>query len=416
LLPGLLALGLLLAAKSASAAAGSLDTSFGTGGVTVTSFASSGFVIPYAIKLQTNGEILVLVQAGNLTTEVLRYTSTGALDTTFGSKGIASLPTAFSGAFGAMALQPNGQIVVAGATGADIGAPEFVLERLNTNGTADTTFGSGGLATASIGFPGTQGVLLILHDGDILLGAQLEPIGRGQPFHTSLARFTSAGVLEPAFGTAGTVSVTAVGGCTALAQISTGEILVVNANDIAQFTPTGGLESTVTGGTIIASAGSELPSMASVFQPNGAYLLATVVDIGAGRAHNVAAQVLRFTATGGADSTFANPTFRFIGTGGDDVEDQPNGIAVQANGDIVVVGLHVANSSTGAGTVNALARLTPSGSFDSTFGTAGIVTNSVPTGTGGLDGLVIQPADGKIVTIGVANSQVDLTISRYLAQ
>jgi hypothetical protein len=189
----------------------------------------------------------------------------------------------------------------------------------------------------------------------------------------------------------------------------------VNASGIAQFTPTGSLESTVTGGTIIASAGSELPSTASVFQPNGAYLPATVVDIGPGRDHNVAAQVLRFTATGSVDCTFANPTFRFIGTGGDDVEDQPNGIAVQTNGDIVVVGLHVANSSTGAGAVNALARLTPSGSFDSTFGTAGIVTNSVPTGTGGLDGLVIQPADGRIVTIGVANNQVDLTISRHLA-
>lgn len=63
-LPDLVALGLPFAVKSASAAAGSLDASVGTGGVTVTSFASSRFVIPYAIKLQTNGEILVLVRRG----------------------------------------------------------------------------------------------------------------------------------------------------------------------------------------------------------------------------------------------------------------------------------------------------------------------------------------------------------------
>ena len=93
-------------------------------------------------------------------------------------------------------------------------------------------------------------------------------------------------------------------------------------------------------------------------------------------------------------------------------ENLPNGVAIQANGDIVVVGGH----STTSATLNGLARLTPSGSFDSTFGTNGIVTNSTPTGTGGLEGVVIQPADGKIVTIGVANNLTELTISRYLAQ
>jgi hypothetical protein len=49
------------------------------------------------------------------------------------------------------------------------------------------------------------------------------------------------------------------------------------------------------------------------------------------------------------------------------------------------------------------------------FGTNGIVTNSVPAGTGGLEGVVIQPADGKIVTVGTANNLTELTVSRYLA-
>jgi len=417
ILPGLLALGLIFAVKPAHAAAGSLDTTFGTGGVTVTSFASSSFVIPYAIKLQTDGKILVLVQAGNLTTEVLRYTSTGTLDTTFGNNGIAALATAFSGLFASMALQPNGQIVVAGEVSAPgTGAAAFGVERLNANGTADTAFGSGGLAVASVGFPGTQAVLLIQPDGDILLGAQLEPTGRRQPFHTALARFTSTGALDTTFGNGGTVSVTAVGGCTALAVLSTGEIVVVNASAIAQFTSSGSLESTVTGGTIAASAWSENPSTASVFQSNGDYLLATVVAIGAARGHNFAAEVLRFTVTGSADSTFANPTFRFIGTGGSGVEDVPLGIAVQANGDIVVVGDHSSTTQSGTVTVNALARLTPNGSFDSTFGIGGIVTNSLPAGTEGLEGVVIQPVDGKIVTVGIANNETELTVSRYLAQ
>jgi uncharacterized delta-60 repeat protein len=412
ILPGLLALDLIFGVKPACGAAGSLDPTFGKGGVTVTSFASQGDVIPYSIKLQTDGKILVLVVAGGETGEVLRYTSTGTLETTFGSNGIATLPTPIS-TFGSMALQSNGQIVLAGeVTDPSSGAAAFGVQRLNTNGTVDTGFGSGGLAVASMGFPGTQAVLLIQPNGDILLGAQLEPIGRGQPFHTALARFGPTGALDPTFGSSGTVSVPAVGGCTALALLSDGEILVVNANEIAQFTSSGSLESKVTGGTIVASAGSENPSTASVFQPNGDYLLATEVAIGAPRNHNFAAEVLRFTPTGSADSTFANPTFRFTGNGGTAVEDVINGIAVPPNGNIVVAGLH----STSSSTVNALARLTSNGSFDSAFGTGGIVTNSVPAGTGGLRGVVIQPADGKIVVVGTANNLVQLTLSRYLGQ
>jgi uncharacterized delta-60 repeat protein len=313
-----------------------------------------------------------------------------------------------------MALQSNnGQIVVTGeVTDPSNGAAAFGLQRLNANGTADMSFGNNGLAIADIGFPGTQAVLLILPNSDILLGAQLEPVGRGQPFHTALARFLPNGALDTTFGSSGTVSVAAVGGCSALAVLSTGEILVVNASAIAQFTPNGSLESTVTGGTIVASAGSQNPSTTSTFQPNGAYLLATTVAIGAPRNHNFAAEVLRFTATGSADPTFANPTFRFTGNGGTAVEDVPNGIAVQGNGDIVVAGVH----STTSAALNALARLFPNGSFDSTFGTNGIATNSVPANTGGLEGVVIQPVDGKIVTVGTANNLTELTISRYLSQ
>lgn len=354
----------------------------------------------------------MLVITGVGTAQVLRYTTSGVLDTTFGQNGIANLPTNIS-TFGSMVLQGNGQILFAGeVTAPSSGAAAFGVERLNPNGTADQTFGSGDLAVASLGFPGTEAVLLVQPDGRILLGGQLEPVGRGQPFQTALARFNANGGLDNTFGSNGTVVLPVVGGCSALALLSTGEILVVNGKLIAQFTANGHLESGVTGGTIVASAGSENPSVASVLQTNGEYLLGTTVFIGAPRNHNIAAEVLRFTTTGSSDSTFANPTFRFTGNGGTDVEDVLNGIAIQANGEIVVVGVH----STSSSSLNGLARLTSNGSFDATFGSNGIVTNSVPSGTEGLEGVVIQPTDGKIVTIGVANNLTELTVSRYLAQ
>jgi hypothetical protein len=74
-------------------------------------------------------------------------------------------------------------------------------------------------------------------------------------------------------------------------------------------------------------------------------------------------------------------------------------MAVQSSGDIVVVGQQVTFTQSGSVTVNGLARLTPSGALDATFGNGGTVVNSVPAGAQGLKAVAIQPADGKIVTV-----------------
>jgi uncharacterized delta-60 repeat protein len=410
-LPGLLALALVFGVTPAQGAAGSLDTTFGKGGIVETNFASDVNVSPLAAALQTNGDILVLAQFGNGAAAVVRYTPTGAVDTTFGTKGVAELPTPFDGPTASMALQSNGKIVVAGVVGQMTGDAAFAVARFNTNGTADTTFGSGGEVSTALGFPGVGESVLIEPDGAILVGAQLEPAGRGLPFETALIRYDANGTLDSTFGDKGTVSVTSIGGCTALGLLSDGEIMVLNGSAIAQFTSTGTLEATVTGGPIAISTPSQVPSLINVFQPNGEYIYAQTVAIGAGRNGNDAVQVLRYTATGSVDSTFVSPTFHFVGTGGTANRDSPSGVALQANGEIVVVGTH---SVEFANVVNGLARLETSGSFDATFGTDGIVINSLPTATDGLSGVLIQPADGKIVTIGVANNYTELTLGRYL--
>jgi uncharacterized delta-60 repeat protein len=360
--------GLIVGMKSSYAAAGSFDPTFGHGGVTVTTLTTAtgnDSAIPYSVKLQADGKILVLVNvtittsAGEITTtDVLRYTTNGALDATFGGNGIATIPTTL-GEMESMALQSNGQILVAG-----IGAAGFVVERLNPDGSADTTFGTNGFAAASLSGRGTgpQLVLLVETNGDILVVGQLEPIGRRQPFQTMLARFTSTGALDTSFGAKGITIATAPGGCTALAELSTGEIKVVNAQAVAQFTANGSLESTATGGTVVASAGSENPSTASVFQSNGDYLLANELFTGLqSRAHNASVQVLRFTANGSSDSTFANASFHYSGAGGSGIEAIANSVAVQSNGDLVVVGAQSTLSQSGAAIVNGLTRLTRMG-------------------------------------------------------
>ena len=83
-----------------------------------------------------------------------------------------------------------------------------------------------------------------------------------------------------------------------------------------------------------------------------------------------------------------------------------------ASGSVVVVGNQVTFTPNGTLSVPGLARLTSSGELDPTFGNGGIVVNSVP---GGLSAVAVQPADDKIVAVGI-DTDGEVTVSRYLAQ
>lgn len=119
---GLLVLGLAFDARFAQAqAAGSLYTTFGTGGTVTTTF-SGQTVVPIGAVQQSSGDIVVVSQFDfqsdtGTGVGVTRYTAAGNLDTTFGTEG--STFTTFPGIiFQArwFAIQPNGAIVVAGGT------------------------------------------------------------------------------------------------------------------------------------------------------------------------------------------------------------------------------------------------------------------------------------------------------------
>ncbi|HEY6345930.1 MAG TPA: delta-60 repeat domain-containing protein [Bryobacteraceae bacterium] len=255
--------------------------------------------------------------------------------------------------------------------------------------------------------------MLVEPTGAVLIGAQLDPTGRRQPVQTAVARFRLGGVPDTTFGSGG-LSITNATGCTALALLSNGNILVVDGQTVAELTSAGTLESTVTGGVVMASSGSNLNGAPHIFQPNGDYLVAGELFVGEeSRGHESSTQVLRFSDTGVADTTFADPSFEFSGPETPDIEAIPNAMAVQSSGAIVVAGQQT-KFGTGGSTVNGLARLTSTGNLDTTFGNGGTVTNNVG-GSQGILAVAVQPADQKIVTLGIANNG-ELVIARYLGQ
>src|SRR5262249_36942111 len=112
--------------------------------------------------------------------------SAGALDTSFGGTGmVASLMNGKYGYLYATAVQPNQQIIAAGGVtpGAYANDNAMALLRYNTDGSLDTSFGSGGAVVVPVGNAGLAAVtaLAIQPDGKIVAaGFAYTQVGTGK--------------------------------------------------------------------------------------------------------------------------------------------------------------------------------------------------------------------------------------------
>ena len=419
---GLLAIGLGLGVNFAQAQAGTLDTTFGTGGTVTTSFADG--VAGVGAFEQSNGDIVAVAQVNfvnNVGTGIglVRYTSAGELDTTFGTNGITV--TTFAGIafdpFG-FAVQTNGDFLVGGVAITKSGRNEFGLARYSSNGVLDTTFGTGGLVTTKVGARSdAPSALLLQPNGQIVMGGFEVAGAQGAPGMMSLVRYNANGNLDTTFGKGGIslASVTFLGPET-LALLSNGDYLGVGQNEsgntgiVAEFSSKGVLLSNVTSAKVVAalsSSQSAVPNVMfqspTIFQPNGHYVVATTACTFHSQCRGTRIGVTRFLETGKTDTTFTAKVESFNPRQTTSVA---LAVALQANGQIVVGGL--INDDVGG-----MVRLDSNGELDTTFGTVdsfGVCCSVTSDQT--FSGLLIQ-TDGKIVAIGGLDG--DLAVARYLA-
>ncbi|MCP3882225.1 MAG: hypothetical protein GY701_28110, partial [Sulfitobacter sp.] len=193
---------------------GTIDTSFGVNGV-VTKDLSTDDDKAFGLAIQSDGKILVTGDEGDHNEfAVVRYNTDGSLDASFGSGGVARvlIPDGSPRGYGVV-VQTDGKILLSGRAGSG-GYAEFALVRLNTDGSIDTGFGGGdGIVSTSIGGGHDMGYGLAVHtDGTIVVAGYLNATN-----DFAAVRYNSDGSLDTTFDIDGKV-VTDMGVSTVLAQ------------------------------------------------------------------------------------------------------------------------------------------------------------------------------------------------------
>lgn len=191
---------------------GTLDTSFNTGGIAITPIGSSAS--SFAVAVQPDGKIIAAGDGFVL----VRYNADGTVDSGFGTGGkvfAASFMT--NGSFGTaegVTLQPDGRIVAAGQSSHGGSDTFCTIVRLNTDGSPDLTFGTGGVVmvrVTSLTFGHAEcSAPTVLASGQILAAVAVEghaAIGEDSEIYIGVMRFDPGGARDDSFGVGGVANV-----------------------------------------------------------------------------------------------------------------------------------------------------------------------------------------------------------------
>jgi uncharacterized delta-60 repeat protein len=421
---------------------GTLDASFGSGGLVAADLGQGqpgSLDQAYAVVVQPDGKIVLGGESTNICGAtgtqfaLLRLNQDGTRDTSFGSDGQVLTPIpGYDGAtnsIGDLALQPDGKIVAGGYNFAYPSSTDFVLARYNPDGSLDTGFGSGGLVAADPPTASRQGWAIALQprDGKIVFA--------GSDFYQSssfsgfiVERFNADGSVDTRYGTGGTTMTQFTGLRSESSPLEPlvlpdGKVVVAVTTSafppgasgtdefgLVEYNPDGRLNTHFgTGGRVTVDFG--LPPGQQYNFPTGLALEVVagtprIVVVGSATpagSYGPEIGVARFNLDGSPDTSF--------GTGGTVIVNppepvSPGGVAVQPDGDIVVVG--TAGNLAFNNEEFAVVRLRTDGSLDPSFGSGGIVlTDLSPSGSpgtvqAGASSVLIQP-DGRIVVGGIAS-------------
>lgn len=372
-----------LAPVAGRAAGGDVDLSFNPG-----LGASGAAATVFAVAVQADGKIVVggtFTQVGNQARgNVARFNADGSLDATFLSSRVGANGDVF-----ALAVQPDGKIVICGDFTTVNGTSRSRIARLNSDGTLDFSFlASGSGANFAVTSAGLQA------DGKIVIGGRFTNVNGSTRNH--IARLNSDGTLDNSFLAAGSGT---NGDVFSLALQADGKTVIGGFFTSVNGTARNGIARLNTDGTNDASflataEGVNNSVFAVAVQADGRVLIAGVFTNVNGMERNGAA---RLNADGNLDTSF-------LATGSG-ANAALYALAIQSDGKIVIGGAFTNFSGSAR---NGIARLNANGSVDTSFLASGSGANNI------VRSLAVQ-SDGKTV-LGGQFTTVNDTVRQGLAR
>lgn len=417
------------------AAPGDLDTKFNSTGKVTT----SNMLRVHAVAIQSDGKIVVVGEDWNGTRFIFgagRYNTDGSLDTTFNSAGAVPgfVSTAISGSTEdkayAVAIQSDGKIVAAGSTLLAATGYDFAIVRYNANGTLDTTFDSDGIKTAAIVPEGSADdiayAIAIDSNGKIVFAGYTNDTTE----RFAVGRLNSNGSVDTDFGTSGfTKTDTSTGADQALAMAiqSDGKIVLAGFNNdattgddftLTRYTTTGALDTTTFGTNGITKTAVASGTGADRIQGMAIDSSGRFVVVGYANSATSGDDiaVARYTSVGALDATFGTSGITTTAVASGTGADRANAVAIDSSGNILTAGY----SSNGTYNKFALNRYTSAGALDTTFNSTGKVTTAIGSLHDIARGIALQ-SNGKIVVAGekevvAGGGDVNWAAARYDAQ
>jgi uncharacterized delta-60 repeat protein len=418
---GILCVFLFVVPQFIYAGAADLDLTFDNDGKVTTDFVG-GSDLGRGVVIQGDGKIIVAGRMLSISNgndfAVARYNVDGSLDLTFGSGGRVNTDFNFDDdeAF-AVALQADGKIVVAGSSFNGGSSTDFALVRYSSDGNLDVTFGTNGKVTTDFAGDSDEArALVVQSDGKIVaVGSMFSSTDRSD---FALARYNSNGSLDSSFGFGGKVNTDLISGdddeAYGVALQTDGKILAVGKKigsdtdiGLTRYNQDGSLDDTFNndGIKITDITGQDDEGFGVALQSDGKIVVVGGTDSG-GTYDFV---TIRYNDDASLDATFSFDGIVITDFASD--FDEAVGVAIQPDGKIIVGGV----SSVGNAGNFAIARYDSDGNLDGTFDFDGKVT----TDFGGNEAVlaVELQSDGKILAAGYSFSAAqnisDFAVARY---
>lgn len=274
-----------------------------------------------------------------------------ALDPSFGQDGVARLALPESATASAVAVQPDGRLVVAGNVGDNATATRFLVARFTADGMVDPTFGDGGVVQLSfLPHPWSSArAVAVQADGRIVVAGAAGNFSEWTGKRVAVARLMPDGTPDPSFGMDGRV----------VSQISGGA-----------------------GGVSLGPDRKIVVAGQAILEPPGLWPIAS------------AALVMRLLPDGRPDPGFGLAGVSLIQVPGGDT--LASGLVRLPDGRLLLTGRAEVNGRNGD---FLLAQLLPDGTRDPSFGRDGLVVTDLDDGDEGAASVALT-ADGQIMVTG----------------